>query len=161
MELTIAEGKRGTIQTLQMMAKLAIAGSKDLDIRDTATELVQGLDQKDFFGETCVLTEFVRDKIRYVRDIRDVETIHYAPTILNKARGDCDDKAILLSALLLSIGHHPRFVAAAIRPDEYFHVWVQDLLNGNWLDLETTEPIQCGDRVPLPPGARLLTFEIE
>lgn len=131
-----------------------------MEVREKATDLVQPLAQKDFFGETCTLLEFVRDQIRYVKDINDVETVHTADKVLELQRGDCDDKAILLAAMLLSIGHIPQFVAVSLDGYNYIHVWVQDNLHGNWIDLEPTEALPCGQSVALPSSARLMTYPV-
>jgi transglutaminase-like putative cysteine protease len=115
-----------------------------------------GLKQKDFRGEASRLLTYVRDNIRYVGDIRDIEVLHDPETLLRTGAGDCDDKAILLAALLLSIGHQPRFVAVAFEPDAYSHVWLQDLIYGEWLDLEPTEPIACGQSIPTKGAVSLI-----
>lgn len=124
-----------------------------MPIRGKAASLVRGLPQKDFPGEARRLFEFVRDDIRYLKDIEGVETIHPAEYVLEAGQGDCDDKAILLAALLLSIGHTPRFIATSFAPGVFSHVWVQDLLHmrgepaPRWVDLEPTEPVAFGERV--------------
>ncbi len=51
------------------------------------------------------LHRFVRDNIRYIKDIRDVETVAYPDITLQQGQGDCDDKSVLLASLLESIGH--------------------------------------------------------
>lgn len=107
-----------------------------------------GLKQKDFAGEADRCLAFVRDNIRYVGDIADVEVLHDPVTLLQVGAGDCDDKCILLAALLLSIGHQVRFVAVAFEPQAYSHVWLQDLIYGKWLDLEPTEPLPLGRSIP-------------
>jgi len=119
-----------------------------------------GLQQKDFVGEAKKLTEFVRDNIRYVKDIDGVETVHKPAALLQVGAGDCDDKAVLLAALLLSIGHTPQFIAVSFDPEQYCHVWVQDYLNGKWVDLETTEPLQFGSRIPTVGALGYLTQSI-
>jgi transglutaminase-like putative cysteine protease len=143
------------------MRELAMAGSFQDRIRNLAVKLTNNLDQKDFRGEACACLAFVRDRIRYVRDIRDVETVHFPTTLLDAGAGDCDDKSILLAALLNSIGHRVRFIAIAFEPDEYCHVWVQDYIDGlGWLDLEPTEPIGCGERIPGDGAVDYLTCEL-
>lgn len=107
-----------------------------------------GLQQKDFVGEARRILEFCRDQIRYVKDIDDVETLHDPVTLLKMGAGDCDDKSVLCASLLCSIGHTMRFIAVSFEPDTYSHVWVQDLLNGVWVDLEPTEPIPFGQSIP-------------
>ena len=139
-----------------------------MPVRQKAVELTtagfhdgSGLQQKDFSGEAGRLLAFVRDEIRYVRDIAQVETLHDAVTILRTKAGDCDDKAILLAALLGSIGfEHVRFVAAAWSPDQFSHVWTQVFLNGRWVDLEPTEPLPFGSSVPTGGVVAWLTKDV-
>jgi len=124
-----------------------------------------GLRQKDFAGEARTLLEFVRDQIRYVRDIADVETLHDAVTILNQGAGDCDDKCILLAALLLSIGfENVQFVAIAQEPEQFTHVYLRVWIDGPgapaWVDLEPTEPIPYGQTVPLSDVVEFLTQDV-
>lgn len=133
------------------MRELAIEGADDPIIRALAVDLTRwknNIAQKDYAREACVLLDYCRDRIRYVRDHRDVEMLHTARAVLQTGSGDCDDKSILLASLLLSIGHSPRFIAVALSPGQFSHVWVQDRVGGKWLDLEPTEPVECGNRIP-------------
>lgn len=149
------------------MRQLARTGSQSPTIRGLALELTSkgfgsaaGLPQKDFSGEARRLFEYVRDKIRYIKDIDGVETLHPAEWVLRQAAGDCDDKSILLSALLLSIGHTPRFIAVAFEPDQFSHVWVQDYLNDRWVDLEATETLPFGRSIPLRDAVKTITLDV-
>lgn len=124
-------------------------------------QLTNGLDQKDYAGEACACLGYCRDSIRYVRDILDVETLHTAETVMDLGAGDCDDKAILLASLLLSIGHPGvRFVALSLEPGQFCHVWVQDYVEGGWIDLEPTEAVPCGVRVPAAGALEYLTCDV-
>jgi transglutaminase-like putative cysteine protease len=118
------------------------------------------LPQKDEVGEARRLFVFVRDQIRYVKDPDGAEMLHPPEWVLVQKAGDCDDKAILLASLLLSIGHTPRFIAMAEEWDLFSHVWVQDYLDGGWVDLETTEPLPFGQAVPLHNAVQLLTLDV-
>lgn len=121
----------------------------------------RGIRQKDFAGEAERLNNYVRDEIRYVGDINGVEVIHDPVTLLQIGAGDCDDKATLLAALLLSIGHSPRFVAVSLDGREFCHVWVQDQMpDGRWVDLETTEPLPFGASVDTSQVRRAITQDI-
>jgi transglutaminase-like putative cysteine protease len=149
------------------MAELARRGKADQAVRNLAVGLTtrgflngSGLRQKDFLGEAQRIHAFVRDQIRYVRDTDGIELLHDPVTILQIGAGDCDDKAILLAALLGSIGHPTRFVAVAFEPDRFSHVWLQDNINGRWVDLETTEPIPFGYSVPLKGAVDLMRHEV-
>lgn len=150
-----------------MMRKLSRQGAEQMPIRGLALELTtrgfggaRGLPQKDFAGEARRLLAFVRDQIRYVGDINGIETLHPADWVLQVGAGDCDDKAILLAALLLSINHTPRFIAVAFEPGVFSHVWVQDWLDGRWVDLEPTEPLPFGLAVDTRSAVKLLTLDV-
>ena len=113
-------------------------------VRGMAANLVQDLPQKDWVGEVRRLFEYVRDSIRYVRDIRGVETLHTAERILEQGQGDCDDKSIILASLLEAIGHPSRLVAVGFKPGIFSHVFVETKIGSRWLSLETTEPVGMG-----------------
>jgi transglutaminase-like putative cysteine protease len=140
----IPNGKEGAKVTLRVMGRFAIEGKINPRVRHLALSLVNGLNQKDYAGEIRALHAFVRDHVRYVQDTLDIETVHDTDRILNAMQGDCDDKSIILAALLMSIGHPSRFVAIALSPGEYSHVLVETLIGTRWVPLETTEPVEAG-----------------
>lgn len=142
--MQIPTGPAGTRQTLEIMRRLVLSGKKSPMVRQAAVALTQGLVQKDTYQEIIHLHAFVRDRIRYVRDIRGVETLHTAERVLLNKQGDCDDKSILLASLLESLGHSTRFVAIGFRPNQYSHVYPEVFDRGEWLTLETTEPVDVG-----------------
>lgn len=133
------------------MSELVKIGKKNPTIRAKSTSLVQSLPPKDRLAEIRTLFDFVQNHIRYVRDITNVETLHYPEQIIAQQYGDCDDKAILLAALLEAIGHPTRFVAVGFRPNHYSHVFTDTRIgSGNkWLSLDPTEMHPMGWR---PPG---------
>lgn len=140
----IPSGKAGIVATLKIMGRLVKEGKKTLVIRQTALSLVNGQRQKDWTEEVNRVFEFVRDKIRYVRDIRGVETLQTPDKTLEFGQGDCDDKSVLLASLLESIGHPTRFVAIGFKPGVFVHVYVETKIGTNWVSLETTEPVSMG-----------------
>lgn len=140
----IPDGPGGTMATLQIMRKLALDGKTYLPLRRLALSLVSYLPQKDFYGEVKALHKFVRDNVRYIKDVNGVETLHTVPVILQNMQGDCDDKAILLASMLETIGHPARFVAGGRQPGKFSHVWVDARINNRWIGLETTMPWPCG-----------------
>lgn len=109
----------------------------------------------------------MQTQIRYVMDPDGMEFLHPADWVLMIGAGDCDDKSILLAALLLSIGHTPRFKAIAEGYADdgsgpaFSHVWVQDSWPGSaWVDLETTEPLPWGKAVPLDAAVSTMTLDL-
>jgi transglutaminase-like putative cysteine protease len=149
------------------MARLSRAGLRDQDIRNLAASITRegflegfGIPNKDYEGEAARLLDWVRANIRYVRDTTQVELLHYPQTILETGTGDCDDMAILLSSLLETVGHPTRFIAVAFEPDIYSHVWVQDYIDGEWVDLEPTEDLPLGETVPLDEAVSFMHEEV-
>jgi transglutaminase-like putative cysteine protease len=132
------------------MSRLVKDGKKQPVIRDTAARLVQGLSSKNYAGEIARLFYFVRDKIRYTRDINGVETLHIPSQVLAQEYGDCDDKSVLLASLLEAIGHRTRFLALGFQPNEFSHVITQTRIREDtWLSLDPTENQPIGW---FPPG---------
>lgn len=113
-------------------------------MRLAAVQLTRHLPQKDWLGEVNALFDFVQGHIRYIRDIRNVETLQTPEKTLQLKAGDCDDKSTLLAALLESIGHPARFHAVGFAPGKFSHVFVETLVGGKWMPLETTEPYDAG-----------------
>jgi transglutaminase-like putative cysteine protease len=126
------------------MRDLVRAGKKNPLVRSVAVQLTEGLPQKDWSAEVRALHSFVRDRIRYLRDVRGVETLHTPERILEQRAGDCDDKSILLAALLESIGHPARLRAVSFQPGRFAHVLVETRIGDKWVPLETTEPVRVG-----------------
>lgn len=146
---TLPSGDAGTKATLNLMAALVRRYKKHYPIRALALSLVAPLIPKDWHGEVARLHGFVRDRIRYVKDIYGVETLATPERTLEIGQGDCDDKSLLLATLLESIGHPTRLVAVAVRPRRQFcHVYVETKVGPGWIPLEATEPWPAGMAVP-------------
>lgn len=135
----IPDGPRGTRAVLARMATLIRSYRSHPTIRQLAVELTRPLPSRDYVGDLFVLRQFVRVYIRYVRDIRGVETLQTPVRTLENRAGDCDDHAILLGALAESIGAPVCLVAYGFLPEElYSHVLAQAQVGEKWLALETT-----------------------
>lgn len=149
--IRIPDGTFGTRATLKIMSRLVREFRSHQAIRDQASYIVEGLPSKAFRDEVTALFAFVRDEIRYLGDVNDVETIQTPPTVLESRQGDCDDKATLLSALLQSIGHPTRFVAVGFEEAGVFdHVYVKTLIGNQWVALDATIEPQACDSPPCP-----------
>ena len=143
------DGKAGIAQTLGYMERLKNDYKINPVVRGLALSLVAKLPQKDYDGEVRAVTEYVKDRVRYVRDIAGVETLQTPLKTLEYGQGDCDDKSTLLAAMLESLGHHCRFRAVGFSSGSLCHVFVEVRNRGRWLPLETTEPVAVGWE---PPG---------
>lgn len=152
----IPPGEPGTMVTLQLMRRFVNQYKRSPEVRETALSLISELRPKDWLGEIGAVFSYVRDTIRYVRDIRGVETLQIPSVTMDIGAGDCDDKSTLLASLLESIGHPTRFVAIGYtRPGAYSHVYVETKHGARWMPLDATvlKPLGWG---PRPPIARLV-----
>ena len=137
---SIPDGALGTRATLKKMAKIVKQFRHHPAIREKALSLVSHLPQKDYTGEVKAIHRFVRDDIRYVKDVRGVETLQFpVHTLYTYGQGDCDDKSMLVSALLEAVGHRTRFIAIGFSPGKFCHVFVQTKIGSKWINVETTE----------------------
>jgi transglutaminase-like putative cysteine protease len=137
-------GESGTLATLRLMRQLVREGRKHPEIRAQALTLVDGLPSKAYRREAAMLYEFVRDQIRYTRDVHTVETLYQPQITLADRHGDCDDKVVLLASLLESIGHPTRFVAIGLQGGPFSHVYLETRIGAQWLAMDPTEPWPFG-----------------
>lgn len=144
----IPGGEEGIRVTLRLMSTIVKKYKKAPAVRELALLLTKHLPQKSWLREVKSLHKFVRDDIRYVKDIRGVETIQTPIQTLRLGAGDCDDKSTLIAALLESIGHPTRFKAVGFSPGRYSHVYPETKVGGKWLTIECTEPVKVGWRPP-------------
>ncbi len=151
----IPDGAAGTRSTLQIMAQLVKQYRTDMAIREFAAQLVSGVEAQNYTDEVKQLFYFVRDNVRYLQDINDVETVQTPDYTLNMRFGDCDDKSVLLASLLESIGHPARFIAVGYSiPGEYDHVFVETLIGKRWIALDAIVPDAEMGWAPMPPWTR-------
>jgi len=100
--------------------------------------IVSAVPNKQYAAEARAIQEWVRGNIRYTRDINGVETLQVPEKTLEYKQGDCDDHAVLVAALLESIGHPARFRAIATGRN-FSHVFTETKIGPRWLSVETTE----------------------
>jgi transglutaminase-like putative cysteine protease len=141
------------------MVQLVRAYRTDVDIRELAMQVTADCPSRNLTCEYTKLQHYVRDRIRYVRDVRDVETLQTPRATLRLAAGDCDDQATLLATLLESIGARTRFEALGVRGGQYEHVIaaVQAGLSRAtgkpcWVPLETIFATDPANGLPIEPG---------
>jgi transglutaminase-like putative cysteine protease len=156
------EGRAGTFYTVRTMRELVRAARTSPAIVALARNLVWMLPPHDVAAEAQTLFQYVRDRIRYVRDVLDVETLATPEATARIMSGDCDDKSTLLAALFEAIGLRTRFVMAQYLGPDYEHVYLQVLVP----DSEGFEQwITCDASLPgapfgfEPPGATKIWHE--
>jgi transglutaminase-like putative cysteine protease len=145
----LPDGVAGIKATLALMVDIARQSKTDFAVRNQALRLVQTLPQKDYLAEIQAIHLYVRDDVRYVKDIDGIETLATPAKTMLMMQGDCDDKALLAASLLLSLGHPVRFVAVGSSYNNFSHVLVETQMNVQggkqiWIPVETTEPVALG-----------------
>jgi len=117
--------------------------------RKLAESVLRDVPDRVFNLEIQALFDFVRDRIRLTRDIKDVETIKTLERIYNEIEalgiflGDCDDATILLAGLLMSVGYTVRIVITSTMQnvsDSFNHIFLQVLnpTDNKWYNLDPT-----------------------
>jgi Transglutaminase-like superfamily len=164
---SIPGGLGGVRRTLRLMVDVSSTFKTDLHVRTLAVCLVGGrivtlsngqqvryplCRPKDYLGELRTIHAFVRDHIRYVRDVESVETLQTPIQTLNVLAGDCDDKSILFSSLAGAIGFPTRFAAIGVRGGDFSHVMAQAAVDGdqfvNAETILTDPPVELGWEPP-------------
>ena len=151
----LPSGEAGVRVTLAHMVKFARDGKTVPSVRFLAEQIIHDVRPKSYMEEAQAVQMYVRDHIRYTRDINGVETLSTPDQTIKRGMGDCDDLSLLTAALLESIGHPSRFVAVGYTAGDYCHVLVETKIGSRWYAVETTENVPFGW---YPPGmaARLV-----
>lgn len=136
----LPEGQDASVDaTVALMAEMAKGkfGARSPKIRAAAINIINGIDpltgkkiggsvsNKDYFGMLEAIHNYVRDNIRYVKDVVGQETLSYPEeTLFNSRGGDCDDMTILEIGLLGSIGLRSYPVVIGLVPGHFSHVYL-------------------------------------
>ena len=139
----IPKGYAGTRATVGYIIQLIKDGAKDFCVRQTAIDVLieNKVPAKNYLDEIRTLFEWVKQNIRYTRDIHRVELLHTARRMLDLRAGDCDDMTILLSAMLKAIGHPIRIVLVGFNPRKpmlFTHIYLEAFCKGRWIPLDAT-----------------------
>jgi hypothetical protein len=137
----LSPGRRGTAETVAIMADLAMGrwGAQSERIRDLAVGIVRGagIDAKDYRGEVDAVHAWMQRSIRYTRDPVGQERVQTPEhTAFVVRAGDCDDFAVLETALLGALGHRTRFVTIGFTPARFSHVYAQVEVAGQWIPID-------------------------
>lgn len=115
------------------MKKIARVRAGDPLIRKLALNILQQsqVPSHHFLDEAAAIGEFVKRKVRYVRDPDNIEYLTDPLDMVKQmqngnAQGDCDDMSLLAATLLLSVGHQPMFRAVRYENamGNYNHIYV-------------------------------------
>jgi len=136
----LSSSDRGNYETVEIMRRKARENSSHPLVRGLALKVLEqsGVKSHNFVDEAKALAEFIQKEVRYVRDTNDVEQLHDPVYMIRRiiegtAQGDCDDMALILVTLLLSVGHQPYFAIVRYREvaGPFNHIYVVEY-DRNW-----------------------------
>lgn len=136
----LADADLGNYQTVEVMRRKAREQASTPLVRKLALKILEqnGVKSHNFLDEARALAEYVQQNVRYVRDPHEVEQLHEPSFMIREitkgtAQGDCDDMALLLASLLLSVGHQPYFTIVRYRDvsGPFNHIYVVEY-DRNW-----------------------------
>ena len=137
-------GNAGVRRTLEVLRGLRDKYAQDISIRQAAEKIVAGLvADNDVSGQVDRVTQFVKNKVRYMRDPLAWEYVKTPDTMLKQINdtgntyGDCDDHVLLMNTLLNTLGIKTRFTAVVINGSPTFnHVISSVLIGRDWVDID-------------------------
>lgn len=145
-------GPAGTVATVKLMKRLAKEAirSPTQAVRAQALEIFRAnnLQARQWIPEIAALQRWVQKNITYTRDPVEVELVQTPEVTLKLRRGDCDDQATLLGAMLEATGHPARLVAVGVGGGPFSHVYVETKAAKGWLGAETIHPKPLGWKPP-------------
>lgn len=148
--MNLPPGAAGTRATLDLMRQLVRRYKKSVPIRQLAFTIIDRVrGHKNFSDQVRAIHAYVQNHIQFVKDVHGVETLATPIKTLEFRKGDCDDQATLIAALLESIGHPTRFVAIKTEPfGPFVHVFTETKIGSRWIPVETTERWPVGQGPP-------------
>jgi len=115
--------------TVKAMKALVVRGRRNIALRRLVEKICANLAEGDYTGEVLAINNFVKQRVRYMRDIDGIELVKTPEETLRSGSGDCDDIATLLATLLTLAGNPVNFVIAAFQvvggTPAFSHVFVE------------------------------------
>jgi len=134
-------GYAGTKFTIDKMHVMVRKGKTDPDVIGAARAIVRNCPRKNYHAEAEAIFDFVKRNIRYTRDPNGVELVQSPSVTLRLGHGDCDDAAVLISALCEAVGMRTGFETIRSNPqvpDEFSHVYAIVRTNEGWRAADPT-----------------------
>jgi len=127
------DGERGNLATVDFMKKIARERAGHPLVRQLGINILNQARTKshNHADEAKAVGVWVQQNIRYMKDPDDIELLQDPVYIIRasekgEARGDCDDMALLIATLLISIGIKPYFKIVRWKKTSgnYNHIYV-------------------------------------
>lgn len=136
-----SDGNKGIEETVRLMVDMKDHYKQDIHIRTFV--LKQLVNDDSIGGDRNVVNaeriyELLLNRIRYIPDILDVETIQSPYYTWKYRAGDCDDMALIGAVFLETIGIRTHFVIVG-RGTEYTHIYLYfENLRGDYIPFDLT-----------------------
>ena len=130
-------------QIIAYLNSLAEQYAQMPEIREFTVALVNSKVNNDLYGQLTTVTNFVKDRLIFVRDPVYSEYVISPDRLLSmiaaegRAYGDCDDHVLLLNSMLGSLGFVTRVCGVKLyEQDRFDHVISQVWYQNRWLDID-------------------------
>lgn len=149
--MRLGGGSMGNYQTVREMKKVARKYSGDPLVRRTAESILNEYNTKshNHLDEAKAVGDWVKRHMKYAKDPDGIEQLQ-SPNLMirrilkGEARGDCDDMALLVATLLLSLGIKCayRIVRYKTESGGYNHIYVV-CYESNYMEPKKRLAIDC------------------
>jgi len=143
-EYRFGGGETGLIKKLNFIGDVINKNARLSSVRDRALYITLGVENFDFYGQLEKIYSWVANNIRYVRDPENAELIQDADEVIAKGAGDCDDFAILIGALLKSIGFQIRLIISGRDAGGWNHIYLHALVSNEWIPCDPSMQYPLG-----------------
>lgn len=137
-------GFHGPPDTLAGMVKVTQGprGEQSMLVRSMTEDVVGDLWPKEYLGEINAVCNWVAEHVVYLNDplhvelVKDPQRLCEEIVARGKARGDCDDIAVLIATMCLQLGRQAQYVVAGFgERGGYTHVFarVQEPRTKEWI----------------------------
>jgi hypothetical protein len=153
-------GAVGTDLTVKAMKKLIRSSLQAQSVRLRTLSILRsfGVDSHAPSTAARAIFQWVRSNIRYVNDPIGIETVQSPEITLRLKAGDCDDHAVLVAALAMSIGIPARIVVIGSDADHFEHVFAELKTDRSWQPADTTRTVPYGTAAPYLGAKKIFEF---
>lgn len=132
-------GQRGNLQTVQAMTDFVYRDVRNPWVVALARSIVSNVAPHDEYGEATAIFSWVQRNLRYVKHPLDAQWVQDTErTVSQYGQGDCTSLSVALATLLGGVGILTQWAVCGYdaHSDEFDHVWVQAIINGQPVNLD-------------------------
>lgn len=153
---------------IQLISDKIEAGKKDPFVHQVVAEILTrkttdglwAVPEKNWEAEVVAIFDWMRNNVRYTRDVTGYDTYRAAKRTLQLGIGDCDDYTATMGAVLQAVGYPLRITVVGVDSKEPNHVYLRVGLPPQkptrWPALDASVARPPGWEITQEPGARVL-----